>query len=481
MTFGSGSFRDPENAAVHLDGGWYRVAAPASAEALNTLRHSDLYTELVGSGSLVRFEHCDPETAERVLEHYRRAAGRSPSTDSSVFSVESVDVLSYPWEWPNALLQEAGLLTLEIRDKLLGIGLDLKDASAFNIQFRGMTPVLIDLGSVETWRPNPSWNAARQYVEHFINPLAVGSGPHVTSADAWDLSHRRGLKSDVARALLPKGQRRKPSLWVLQTSTKPVEKNSPVEVKYGDQARQQSDLAKRASSSLTRRLRKHTLRLGGGDHATTWQDYGGREHYGTDDLQRKVELTRAFIQAEPDRRRLVLDVGGNDGLAAADLVRNTGARVVVADADTGALDVLIRGAGQSPELAQRMTPLYADLTNLTPASGLLDTEFSAFTDRVRPSAVICQAVLHHVVITQGVPMPLAVAALARFGAPLLVEFAEEDDDKVELLLSQIPNWTGTYSLEALLGALEEYFHDVAVAGKTSATRVVVTTGNPTKR
>ena len=101
--------------------------------------------------------------------------------DLAVFSVEPVDVVTYPWEWPNSLLESAALLTLDLRARLLGLGLDLKDASAFNVQFRGMRPVFIDLGSIERWRPNPSWNASRQFIEHFINPLAVGSGDRVTA------------------------------------------------------------------------------------------------------------------------------------------------------------------------------------------------------------------------------------------------------------------------------------------------------------
>jgi len=477
VTVGSASYRDPENAAVVVDGAWYRVAAPESAAALTVLRESELYAALVAEGSLVRFDEAEQPVAQVALNLHSAATGRDPVAGSRVFAVETVDLITYPWEWPNSLLGAAGLLTLDIRARLLEIGLDLKDASAFNIQFRGMRPVLIDLGSIQSWRPNPSWNAARQYIEHFVNPLAVGAGDTVTAADAWELSHRRGLRSEVARSIMPGGQRRRPSLWVLQASTRPVAKHEPVETKYAEQAKRDSGLALRATQSLTRKLRKQTLRVSGADHTSTWQDYGSRDHYGTDELQHKLELTRDFIGAA-GRGRLVLDIGGNDGLAAADLAQQVGARVIVLDPDAGALDVLSRSLGATPEILGQVTALYGDLTNLTAASGLLDGEFAAFTDRVRPSAVLCQAVLHHIVITQGVPMALAVQALARFGAPTLVEFATPEDPKVAILLSQIPNWTGNYSTESLIDALNEHYTDVAVVGRTSQTRVVVTTGNP---
>jgi len=91
---------------------------------------------------------------------------------------------------------------------------------------------------------------------------------------------------------------------------------------------------------------------------------------------------------------------------------------------------------------------------------------------------LCQAVLHHVVITQGVPLPLAVAALARFAAPIQIEFADVDDEKVRLLIGQIPNWQGDYSQRTLVDSLHDHYEQVSVVGHTSATRVVIEAFHP---
>jgi hypothetical protein len=471
MTRPSSSFRDPENAAFEYEGAWFRIAGPSSAGALRTLRGSDVYASAIAGGRLVAFEELTPDASLPVLGAYSTSSGRRAAEGSVVFSVEHVDVITYPWEWPNSLLEAAALLTLEFRLSLLDIGLDLKDASAFNVQFRGMQPVFIDLGSVERWRPNPSWNASRQFIEHFINPLAVGSGERVTAADAWDLGRHRGLRSESARALLPKKARRSLSLLLLQATTRPVEKNAPSESTFSDTANKNQDLARNATRSLTKRLAKQVRKLHGKEHATTWVDYGTRVHYESDDLTRKSALATDFIKADAGRDRLVLDVGGNDGFTAAHLARHAGARVIVMDADAGALDMLHQGL--PADIGGSVTPILGDITNLTPASGLLNCEFAAFTERVQPSAVICQAVLHHVVITQGTPMQFAVDALAAFGAPVQIEFADENDEKSRILLGQIPNWSGDYSTEALLGALRNRFAHVEVMGTTSATRVVV--------
>jgi hypothetical protein len=470
------SFRDPENAAFLHEGTWFRIASPASAAAIDVLRDSTLYDALISEGALVPFDRVEGDQAVRVLGAFAHSAGREPKPGSRVFRVDTVEVITYPWEWPNSLLESAAHLTVSLRSRLLDIGLDLKDASAFNVQFDGLTPRFIDIGSVETWRPNPSWNASRQFIEHFINPLAVGAGDHVTAADAWQLSRHRGLRSDAARQLLPKGKRRSLSLLLLQATTRPTSK-APSETKFAGEANKNRDLALSATRGLTKRLAKQITKLHGEAHATTWVGYGSREHYQESDLTRKSAFAAEFINAFPGRERLVLDVGGNDGFTASRLVRDANATVIVMDADAGALDVLHAGVSTNADLAGRITPILGDITNLSPASGLLDAEFASFLSRVHPTAVICQAVLHHVVITQGTPMPFAIEALARFGAPLQIEFATEDDEKVRLLLSQIPNWSGDYSTAALLDALRARFAHVDEVGTTSATRVVVNAWN----
>lgn len=470
------SFRDPENAAFHHEGTWYRIASPASAAAIDVLRDSSLYDALVAEGALVPFDRVHGDDATHIISAFAHTAGREPKPDSRVFRVDTVEVITYPWEWPNSLLESAAALTLSLRMRLLEIGLDLKDASAFNVQFEGLAPRFIDIGSIETWRPNPTWNASRQFIEHFINPLAVGSGDHVTAADAWQLSRHRGLRSDAARQLLPKGKRRSLSLLLLQATTRPTSK-APSETQFAGEAHKNRELALSATKSLTKRLAKQIAKLHGKAHATTWVGYGSREHYEESDLSRKSAFAAEFINAYPGRERLVLDVGGNDGFTASRLVRDAKANVLVMDADSGALDVLFAGVSTNPDLAAHITPILGDITNLSPASGLLDAEFASYLSRVRPTAVICQAVLHHVVITQGTPMPFAVEALARFGAPVQIEFATEDDEKVKLLLSQIPNWSGQYSTIALLEALRARFAHVDEVGTTSATRVVVNAWN----
>ena len=473
-----GSFRDPENAAVSVNNKWYRVASDESADALRTLRESSTYDELVEAGAILAFNEVPEAERDDVLSRYESVGVRRLPPSASIFWVDSAPLITYPWEWTDHQLRAAGLLTLRIRGALLNIGLDLKDASAFNMQFRGLCPVLMDIGSVERWRPNPSWNAARQYIEHFLNPLALGAGGALSAADAWAMSGSRGLPTEIARPLMRFRQRRRFSLWALQASARSAGRR-PMESAFGSDARAHSDLALRATTSLTGKLARATSALGSSPHETTWQSYGDRSHYQSEELERKLGMTAEFIAEDPERSRCVLDIGGNDGLVGEHLAAHLGANVVVLDRDAGALDNLCARLVDRSDVRSRIWCVKADFTSLPPASGLLEREFASFTSRVRPSAVLCQAVLHHIVISQGVPIALAVEALARFGgAPVLIEFALEDDPKVQLVLSQVPNWLGDYSEDALLCALSMHYRSVRVRGETSAHRILVVAMDP---
>ena len=58
--------------------------------------------------------------------------------------------VSYPYEWPFALLKRAAILHLDVHLRALDHGVTLTDASAYNVQFRGMRPVFIDIGLVSS-------------------------------------------------------------------------------------------------------------------------------------------------------------------------------------------------------------------------------------------------------------------------------------------------------------------------------------------
>ena len=131
------SFRDPSGHLFRKDGVLYRQVARGYAADYDLLVGSGLYAELVAAGLLVPHEEVAVEghaDAHRVLRP------------------EAVEFVSYPYEWAFSALRDAALLTLDVAERALRRGLVLKDASAFNVQFRGSSPVFIDTLSFEARR-----------------------------------------------------------------------------------------------------------------------------------------------------------------------------------------------------------------------------------------------------------------------------------------------------------------------------------------
>ena len=133
-----GSFRDPMSRVfVDDDGVWRGLSKDALAD-YETLAASGFFKAAMARGDIVGTERVD----DVVL----------PGEWAAVLRHDRIDVLSYPYEWPFEMLRDAALLQLRLTREALTEKLLTKDASAYNVQFVGTTPVFIDIGSFERLR-----------------------------------------------------------------------------------------------------------------------------------------------------------------------------------------------------------------------------------------------------------------------------------------------------------------------------------------
>src|SRR5919205_431999 len=68
---------------------------------------------------------------------------------------------------------DAALLQLDLNRRALREDLTLKDASPYNVQWRGAAPVFIDVGSFERLRPDEPWAGYRQFCMLYLYPLML--------------------------------------------------------------------------------------------------------------------------------------------------------------------------------------------------------------------------------------------------------------------------------------------------------------------
>ena len=112
------------------------TAATASCTARSTPRRSTTGRRSSRSGLAERLISAGP--AHRPPS--RRALDDAATPEArAVIRPDEIEFISYPYEWTFGELKDAALLTLDVELEALAAGWTLKDASAYNVQFRDAT------------------------------------------------------------------------------------------------------------------------------------------------------------------------------------------------------------------------------------------------------------------------------------------------------------------------------------------------------
>ena len=162
-----GSFRDWDGRVFAADGRVVRALTETGLADWTALSTSDLYERFTGEGTLVRTERAD----EQLLEELQRLDPEGNWV--AALSHERLPFVSYPYEWTFSMLRDAALAQLRLTTAALGEELMLKDATPYNIQWRGAQPVFIDIGSFERAREGEPWAGYRQFCTLYLFPLML--------------------------------------------------------------------------------------------------------------------------------------------------------------------------------------------------------------------------------------------------------------------------------------------------------------------
>ena len=178
---------------------------------------------------------------------------------AAVFEHERVSFPSYPYEWPPEMLYAAGTLTLDIAETCLKEGYGLKDATPYNVLFRGSQPVFIDLLSFERRHPgDPVWKPHAQFCRTFLLPLLAYKYWGVRPADVFT-KRRDGFEpNEVYRFCGPLRRLLPPFLTQVSLPTWLSSKDTKQSI-YREHILQNHEQARFILESLFHRLRR-TLR-----------------------------------------------------------------------------------------------------------------------------------------------------------------------------------------------------------------------------
>ncbi len=416
-TYDQGSFRDRGSRVYLLDGEVYRALDASAKGELEAALAAPFFRRAIAAGQIVGTEWIEAGPASLA----------PPGPWVASVRHERIPLVSYPYEWTFGMLRDAAQLQLELLDAALAEGFILKDASAYNIQWRGGTPVFIDVGSFVRYQAGSPWPGYRQFCQHYLYPLMLqaykGAPFH-----PWLRGRIDGIPPVDFASLLCLRDLLRPG--VLAHAWLHAKASGRPGVAGATGPLFTPDMIRTNVQALLRLVR----RLDWSPSGSVWSDYTTSNSYGEGDRATKEAFVAAVSRAR--RRRQVWDLGSNTGTFARLAARDADL-VLAVDADHLSVERLYRGLQATP--ATNILPLVIQLADPSPGLGWRGKERRTLEDRGRPDLVLALALLHHLVLSSNVPLELVVEWLWSLGSEVVVEWVEREDPMAALLLAGRPD------------------------------------------
>lgn len=420
------SFRDPAGALLVREGRVLRLVNRQGEEDIRASLDSAALRGFVEAGRLVTARRLEEASAEALLGELRVSEWPGERV-TLVVEHERIPFQSYPYEWPPEMLHAAAGLTLDLAEATLAEGRGLKDATPYNVLFRGPQPVFVDWLSFERRDPtDPTWLAYAQFVRTFLLPLLVAKQFGI-GLNQILLAKRDGLEPEEVYRLAGWGKRLKAPFLTLATIPTQLgarSKGADASI-YKPKKVESADKARFILEHQLKQLRRLLKKVEPEATASNWAEYMGPKQHFTDEYLRRKEafVSRALGRTGPQS---VLDIGCNTGHFSR-LAARGGARVVSLDQDPVVVGAVWKMAASE---GLDILPLTVDVTRPSPGVGWLNSECPAFLDRARGhfDLILMLAVIHHMLVGERVPLPeiLKLASELTRDA-VIVEFVNTTD------------------------------------------------------
>ncbi len=452
------SFRDPSGFVFRHDGIIYRQVNDSYAHTYDALMESGLYARLVERGLLVAHEEVSAEEL-----------GLEVDTDRyKVIRPQQIPYVSYPYEWCFSALKQAAMVTLKIQHEALKHGFVLKDASAYNVQYLGVQPVFIDTLSFEPYREGEPWVAYKQFCQHFLAPLALMSHVDVSLSRLLSV-HIDGIPLPLASKLLPLRTR---ASFALSSH---IHMHARMQADHADDAADKgaaaarATLSKKAMGALIESLASAVDKLVWKMPATEWGDYYANTNYSDEAGAQKRQMVSDYLAAIPETLKTVQDLGANTG----DFSRIAAAHcewVISQDIDPVAVELNFQRTREKPP--ENLLPLVQDLSSPSPAIGWANVERDSFVGRGQCDALLVLALVHHLAISNNVPLPRIAGLFAEMTRWLVIEFVPKSDSQVERLLATREDVFPNYTIDGFEAAFTPSFEIVRHASVPDSERTL---------
>ncbi len=434
------SFRDPGGFIFSQASVIYRQINNAGRSDYEYLMQSGLYRQLSDKNLLVSHQEIDNSSIQGTEHCFK------------IIKPLQLDYISYPYEWSFSQLKDAAILTLRIQLLALKKGMVLKDASAYNIQFVNGRPMFIDTLSFEPYVEGSPWVAYKQFCQHFLAPLALMAYTDVELGKLL-IFNIDGIPLPLASKLLPLKTRFNYSLLAH------IHIHAKLQQNYADAANQtgkktKAQLTLTGLKAMVQSLGKGVKNLDWRLPKTEWGSYYEDTNYSDKATEDKRSLVGEFLQAIPDQLEVIQDLGANTGEFSRVAAKHCNL-VVSQDIDPVAVECNYRQVKK--QAPANILPLIQNLFTPSPAIGWGNSERESFLQRSSCDAVLALALIHHLAISNNVPLDNIAELFAKLSPWLIIEFVPRSDSQVKRLLATREDIFPDYTKEGFEVSIEQHF------------------------
>ncbi len=439
----SGSFRDPSSHVYILDNRIFRGCKRGAEESMRLFLQSPFFKENNGRDIVKTREIKKEEIIEQGLD------SNLANQYALWLEHERINFLSYPYEWSFNQLKRAACFHLALQLRAIKSGFQLRDASAYNVQFSGNMPTFIDLPSFELYREGEPWIAYRQFCQMFLAPLVLQAKAGV-DVHSWLRGSLDGIDIISCSRLLPL------KTYLDLNIIGHIHAHAVLARKINATSKKKNGIPARVSQknlvNFIGSLKKYISRLENRKESY-WKNYEYDNSYSDELLSEKKHIVSSFVNS--NKINYLLDIGCNTGTFS-EIALSSGAKNVIGiDTDSGALDIALTRPGLR---GRNFHPLLYDLANPSPDLGWRLKERKSLKNRLPHfEASICLALIHHLVIGRNIPMVEFIDLLLELAPRGLIEFVKKEDQMVKALLQSREDIFSDYTT----ANFEKYFSERA--------------------
>ena len=446
-----GSFRDPSGHVFYKGNDIFRSVNNSYKDNYDLLINTGLFQNLIEKKYIVKHEETDfdKHNEDKIYQ---------------IIKPELIPFISYPYEWSFSQLKDAAILTLNIQLVALEHSMILKDASAYNIQFKDDKPIFIDTLSFEKYEDGKPWQAYQQFCQHFLSPLCLMSYTDIRLSQLLKL-YIDGIPLDLTSKLLP--FKSFFSFGILSH----LHLHAYFQNYYSNKKKDTNNIKqvnKKDIINICENLKNLIINLKWSPKGTEWFNYyTDNNNYEDETMTFKKEFV--LNNTKKISPNLVWDLGSNTGKFSR-ISSELGFRTISFDIDPACVELNYLQMKRKSE--KNLLPLQLDLTNPSPSIGWANNERSEIYKRNRPDLLLSLALIHHLVITYNIPMSKISELFSNLSANLIIEFVPKSDTQVKKLLTTKKNKFEEYNQENFERIFKKNFEILSVKKVLKSERVI---------